>query len=69
VHSLATQLLRHHGVDDALYAEAVAHFGEPALVDLVGCLGTFTAFAMLLNAFEVDLPPGASPAFPRSRVR
>ncbi|MBR7833904.1 hypothetical protein KDL01_11540 [Actinospica durhamensis] len=68
VHEFAVRLLHHHAVDDALYAQALGHLGEHALVDLVGCLGTFTALAMLLNAFEVDLPVGASPAFARPSV-
>ncbi|MBR7826966.1 hypothetical protein KDK95_11680 [Actinospica sp. MGRD01-02] len=64
VHRFARQLLRNHAVDDGLFEEALECFGEQATVDLVGCLGTFTALAMLLNAFEVDLPDGATPPFP-----
>jgi 4-carboxymuconolactone decarboxylase len=64
LHRFAWRLLRGHGVDDRLFDEAAAYFGEQALVDLVGCLGTFTALAMLLNAFEVDLPAGTTPPFP-----
>jgi 4-carboxymuconolactone decarboxylase len=64
LHRFAQQLLHGHCVDDQLYDRAAEYFGEQALVDLVGCLGTFTALAMLLNAFAIALPPDAAPPFP-----
>lgn len=40
-------------VDDALYAQAVEAFGEPAVVELVGVLGYYALVAMTLNVFSV----------------
>ncbi|MFG6178313.1 carboxymuconolactone decarboxylase family protein [Halomonas sp. THAF12] len=40
-------------VDEGLYAEAVAAFGEPAVVELVGVFGYYALVAMTLNVFEV----------------
>ncbi|WP_346797823.1 carboxymuconolactone decarboxylase family protein [Halomonas sp. Bachu 37] len=40
-------------VDEALYDEAVATFGEPAVVELVGVFGYYALVAMTLNVFEV----------------
>ncbi|WP_136248974.1 carboxymuconolactone decarboxylase family protein [Halomonas borealis] len=40
-------------VSDALYAEAVAAFGEPAVVELVGVFGYYALVAMTLNVFAV----------------
>jgi len=40
-------------VPDTLYAEAVAAFGEAAVVELVGVLGYYTLVAMTLNVFEI----------------
>ncbi|MEU4244115.1 MarR family transcriptional regulator [Actinoplanes sp. NPDC026619] len=59
----ATELLTRHTVTDETYAAARALFGEQGLVELVAALGTFAMLAMVLNAFEVDLLPGAEPPF------
>lgn len=40
-------------VDEALYAEAVEAFGEPAVVELVGVFGYYALVAMTLNVFAV----------------
>ncbi len=40
-------------VDDVLYAEAVAMFGESVVVELVGVLGYYALVAMTLNTFAV----------------
>ncbi len=42
-------------VSDALYAEAVATLGEPAVVDLVGVLGYYSLISLTINIF--DVPP------------
>lgn len=64
LHRFATQALVDHFVDDETYAAALAEFGERALVDLVIALGTFTALALVLNTFQVDLEPDAEAPFP-----
>ena len=61
VYEFATQLHRDHRVGDATYAEAMAEFGETAVVDLVGILGYYTLISMTLNTFHVPLPDGEQP--------
>ncbi|HXZ85901.1 MAG TPA: carboxymuconolactone decarboxylase family protein [Myxococcota bacterium] len=48
----------------ALYAEAVARFGERGLVELIAVLGFYTFVSMTLNAFDVPAPVAEQP-FPR----
>ncbi|WP_330302367.1 MULTISPECIES: carboxymuconolactone decarboxylase family protein [unclassified Streptomyces] len=64
LHRFATEVLEHHFVGDETYAEALEHFGERGLVDLLAALGCFSMFAMVLNAFQVDLQPDREPPFP-----
>jgi 4-carboxymuconolactone decarboxylase len=67
LYAFSDQALRLHFVDDATYAAALDAFGEPGLVDLAISLGNFATLALLLNTFQVDLPPGHRPAFPQRR--
>ena len=67
LHQFVTQILVEHFADDETYAAALAELGESCLVELVIALGTFATLAMLLNVFEVDLPPGSDPPFPDVR--
>lgn len=63
VHRFVTDLLTGHAVDDDVYAAALERFGEDGLIDLVAAVGTFTLFALALNAFQVDQPDSGPPAF------
>lgn len=60
IHRFTQSLYAHRRVDDALYAEAVAMFGESVVVELVGVLGYYALVAMTLNVFAVrrgdDIP-------------
>ncbi|MGW0710317.1 carboxymuconolactone decarboxylase family protein [Streptomyces sp. NPDC002643] len=67
VHRFARQALLEHFVDDDTYAATLKELGEPALVDLVISLGTFTTLALILNTFQVDLRPDREPPFPDVR--
>jgi 4-carboxymuconolactone decarboxylase len=67
LYRFATQVLRDHFVDDETFAAGLAAFGEQGLVDLIGSLGNFSMLAMLLNTFQVDLKPGATPPYPDIR--
>jgi 4-carboxymuconolactone decarboxylase len=58
-------LYRAHGLTAAEFARAEAEFGRQGLVELVTLAGYYGMIGAVLNAFEVDLPPGAVPAFPR----
>lgn len=53
VYALGRALYQTRRVDDALYAQAVHAFGEPAVVELVGILGYYALVAMTLNVFAV----------------
>ncbi|WP_324690140.1 carboxymuconolactone decarboxylase family protein [Cobetia sp. D5] len=60
VYRITRALYAERRVDDALYAEAVAMFGETVVVELVGVLGYYALVAMTLNVFAVrrgdDIP-------------
>jgi 4-carboxymuconolactone decarboxylase len=64
LYRFATEVLDEHFVRDETFAAARELLGERELVDVIGALGTFSMFAMLLNTFEVDLQPDREPPFP-----
>jgi 4-carboxymuconolactone decarboxylase len=61
--NFALELNRSNSVSDATYADALARFGERTLVELTALVGYYTMVAMTLNAHEIPLPDGVSPAF------
>jgi 4-carboxymuconolactone decarboxylase len=63
-YQFSVEILRDHFVSEETFTVALSEFGEQGLVDLIGCLGNFALMAMLLNTFQVDLPPGSQPPFP-----
>ena len=63
VYRYAKELNTHKSVSDAVYAEALAHFGARTLVELTALVGYYTMVAMTLNAHEIPLPEGVQPAF------
>jgi 4-carboxymuconolactone decarboxylase len=67
VYQFSTELLRGHFVADGTFAAVLDRLGERGLVDLVGAIGNFAMFAMLLNAVQADLPPDREPPFPDLR--
>lgn len=50
------QLVETRGVEDGLYREAKAAFGERGLVDMVNLIGLYLATSALLNTFDVPAP-------------
>lgn len=58
-------LFREHRLTDQQYARAEAELGRQTLVELVTLAGYYGMIGFVLNAFEVDLPAGATPAFGR----
>jgi 4-carboxymuconolactone decarboxylase len=58
---LARELLRDCRVSDAHFAAARATFGEKGTIELISFIGYYTMLAMILNASEMTLPPGAHP--------
>ncbi len=63
------ELFRTRGVSESTYRHAVAQFGEPGVVDLVGLVGYFTTVSMVMNVAHTPPPenPAVAPlaAFPR----
>jgi 4-carboxymuconolactone decarboxylase len=47
------------------FDRAEAELGRRGLVELVTLAGYYGMIGAVLNAFDVDLPPGATPPFPR----
>ena len=64
VYQFARELNRFNSVSDATYAATLAHFGDRAVVELTALVGYYTMVAMTLNAHEIPLPEGQTPAFP-----
>ncbi len=58
VYEVARQLLSDRRVTDSTYAAAEALLGEEGMVELVALIGYYCSISMLLNLFEVPLPPG-----------
>lgn len=53
LHRMATALLRTNRIPDAVYADAVAEFGETGVVEIAGVIGYYALVAMTLNAFDM----------------
>jgi 4-carboxymuconolactone decarboxylase len=58
-------LFREHRIPDELYARAEAELGRPTLVEVVALAGYYGLIGFVLNAFEADLPDGATNPFSR----
>lgn len=61
---VAVELNACKSIADATYADALARLGERKLVELTALVGYYTMVAMTLNAHEIPLPEGVTPAFP-----
>jgi len=57
VYEVARQLLNDRRVTDATYASGESLLGETGMVELVALIGYYCLISMLLNLFEVPLPP------------
>ncbi|MBX3665353.1 MAG: carboxymuconolactone decarboxylase family protein [Burkholderiales bacterium] len=58
VYEFSTELQAAQGVGDALYARAVARFGERGVVDLITVNGFYVLVSMCLNVDRTPVPPG-----------
>lgn len=58
VYEITRQLLNNRRVTDATYAAGEALLGETGMVEVVALIGYYCLISMLLNLFEVPLPPG-----------
>jgi 4-carboxymuconolactone decarboxylase len=63
VYHFAKELNAQNSVSDQTYAACLEHFGERAVVELTALVGYYTMVAMTLNAHEIPLPEGVTPAF------
>ena len=61
---MGRQLFQTKKLDSATYARAAKAFEMPTLVDLISLMGAYSATAILLAAFDVQLPEGSDPALP-----
>jgi 4-carboxymuconolactone decarboxylase len=51
-------------VSPETFARALKLFGRKTLVDVVSLMGNYVATALLLVAFDAQLPEGQEPALP-----
>jgi hypothetical protein len=56
-----------HEVRDATYMRAARVLNQQQLVDLLTLSGTYATLAGVMNAFQQELPPGATPPLPPLR--
>lgn len=63
VHEFTKSVLETKRVPKALYDETKAALGEEGVVDICAVAGYYCLVSVTLNAFEVELPEGVSPAF------
>jgi len=58
VHDFCVQLHEQKAVSDAVYADALALFGEQGVVDLVGICGYYALLAMVMNVARTPVVDG-----------
>jgi 4-carboxymuconolactone decarboxylase len=64
-YDFAGELQRRKSVCDATYARALAHFGEPGVIDLIGIIGYYSLLAMVMNVARTK--PDTSAGLPLQR--
>jgi 4-carboxymuconolactone decarboxylase len=66
VHQVAAELVETGRLSESTYATARSQLSEVELVELVTLCGYYTLVSFTLNAFDVGLPAGSDPQWPRS---
>ena len=61
---LGRELFQTHRLSPEVFAQAHALFGTKTLVDLVCLMGNYAGTALLLTAFDQQLPEGMEPGLP-----
>lgn len=61
IYTAVKELLETHHMSDSAYSDALAHFDERGVVDLVGIVGYYIFVALTLNGFEILVPDTAEP--------
>lgn len=69
LYAFAQESLIDNVVSDEVYADALEHFGEAGLLDIIGCLGSFTMSCLALNAFRVPINEELGWPFPKDTHR
>ncbi|MDA3039876.1 MAG: carboxymuconolactone decarboxylase family protein [Actinomycetota bacterium] len=64
VYEFTRMLLSDGRVSDAVYGAAQAEVGDQGMVELTQLIGYYCLISLTLNTFQVDLPPGETPAWP-----
>ncbi len=64
VYAFCIELQRHKRVSDSTYDKALALFGEPGVVDLMGVNGYYTFLAMLMNGAQTAAPASSAEPLP-----
>lgn len=64
VYDFCIELHHDKRVSDRTYAEALAHFGEQGVVDLMGLNGYYTLLAMVLNTAQTAAPASSAEPLP-----
>jgi 4-carboxymuconolactone decarboxylase len=65
VHLVASELVETGHLSAATHATARAQLTDVQLVELVTLVGYYALVSFTLNAFDVGLPPGSDPQWPR----
>ena len=61
---MGRQLFQTHALDSKTFSRACAAFERGTLVDIIALMGAYSSTAILLAAFDVQLPDGAEPGLP-----
>lgn len=64
-YKLAGEIHNNRKLSDATFQAAKTAFGETGVAELIGLCGYYGLVSMTLNGFDVELPDGATPPFPR----
>ena len=67
LYDFCTELLQQQGVSDAVYARALAAFGEKGIVEAIAITGYYSMLAMVLNTARTPPVPGGPTLAPLSR--
>lgn len=60
VHDFCAELFHNQSVSDAMYARAVAKFGEQGVIDMVGVAGYYTFLSFVMNTARTAPPAGTT---------
>jgi 4-carboxymuconolactone decarboxylase len=66
-YAFAHEMLHDHYVSPSTWDAAIGLFGEDGVLDLIGCIGSFSMSAMMLNAVQLVLNPHLGDPFPDMR--